>query len=52
MVKLGFLDGVRGFQYAFYKAWYFLTMRLMIQETMKPGKVSRNRILISNQPRA
>jgi glycosyltransferase involved in cell wall biosynthesis len=32
VVRLGFLDGAKGFQYAFYKAWYFLTIRLMIQE--------------------
>jgi glycosyltransferase involved in cell wall biosynthesis len=32
VVRLGFLDGAAGFQYALYKAWYFLTIRLMIQE--------------------
>jgi glycosyltransferase involved in cell wall biosynthesis len=32
VVRLGFLDGAPGFQYALYKAWYFLTIRLMIQE--------------------
>lgn len=31
-VRLGFLDGAAGFQYAFYKAWYFLTIRLLFQE--------------------
>ena len=31
-VKGGFLDGRAGFQYAFYKAWYFNTIRLMIAE--------------------
>ena len=30
--KLGCLDGAAGFQYAFYKAWYFNTIRLMIRE--------------------
>jgi glycosyltransferase involved in cell wall biosynthesis len=31
-VRLGFLDGAAGFQYAFYKAWYFLTIRLLVRE--------------------
>jgi glycosyltransferase involved in cell wall biosynthesis len=31
-MKLGLLDGTAGFQYAFYKAWYFLSIRLMIRE--------------------
>lgn len=31
-IRLGILDGVAGFQYAFYKAWYFLTIRLTIRE--------------------
>lgn len=30
--KRGFLDGAAGFQYAFYKTWYFNTIRLMIRE--------------------
>lgn len=30
--KRGFLDGSSGFQYAFYKAWYFNSIRLMIRE--------------------
>lgn len=30
--KLGLLDGIPGFLYAFYKAWYFLTIRLLIKE--------------------
>jgi len=33
VVKRGFLDGGAGFHHAFYKAWYFLTIRLMIRET-------------------
>lgn len=33
LVKRGFLDGGAGFHYAFYKAWYFQTIRLMIRET-------------------
>lgn len=32
-VKLGFLDGGAGYQYAAYKAWYFRTIRLLINET-------------------
>jgi hypothetical protein len=31
-VKRGFLDGGAGFHYAFYKAWYFHTIRLVIRE--------------------
>lgn len=30
--KLGFVDGAAGFNYAFYKAWYFQTIRLLIHE--------------------
>lgn len=30
--RLGLLDGAAGFQYAFYKAWYFLTIRLLVRE--------------------
>jgi glycosyltransferase involved in cell wall biosynthesis len=32
ILKRGFLDGVAGFYYAFYKAWYFLSIRLLIAE--------------------
>lgn len=32
VVRLGFLDGAAGFHYAFYKAWYFHAVRLMIRE--------------------
>ncbi len=32
IAKLGILDGSQGFHYAAYKAWYFKTIRLMIQE--------------------
>ncbi|SOC20402.1 glycosyltransferase family 2 protein [Rhodobacter maris] len=32
VVKRGFLDGGAGFQYSAYKAWYFQTIRLLIQE--------------------
>ncbi|MCP9234081.1 glycosyltransferase family 2 protein [Mesorhizobium sp. LMG 17147] len=31
-LKFGFLDGSAGFQYAFYKTWYFQTIRLLISE--------------------
>ena len=30
--KRGLLDGAAGFRYAFYKAWYFQTVRLMIHD--------------------
>lgn len=32
VAKRGFLDGHAGFQYAFYKLWYFNTIRLLIRE--------------------
>jgi hypothetical protein len=32
VVKRGFLDGSAGLHYAFYKAWYFRTIRLLIRE--------------------
>jgi glycosyltransferase involved in cell wall biosynthesis len=38
-VKLGVLDGTAGFQYAFYKSWYFLTIRLMAREFCNTGDV-------------
>jgi hypothetical protein len=41
VVKLGFLDGARGFQYAFYKSWYFLTVKLMIEELRECQKDRR-----------
>lgn len=31
-IRFGLMDGAAGFQYAFYKAWYFLTIRLLIRE--------------------
>lgn len=31
-VRRGFLDGAAGFSYAFYKLWYFWTIRLLIKE--------------------
>jgi hypothetical protein len=33
--KKGFLDGGSGFAYAFYKTWYFFTIRLLILEHKK-----------------
>lgn len=33
-VRLGFLDGHAGFSYAFYKVWYFKTIRLLINERL------------------
>lgn len=30
--KRGFLDGLPGFSYAFYKLWYFWTIRLLLKE--------------------
>ncbi|PWL19892.1 MAG: glycosyltransferase family 2 protein [Altererythrobacter sp. XM-24bin4] len=36
LVKRGFLDGSAGFHYAFYKAWYFQTIRLLIREQSSP----------------
>ena len=35
VAKLGLLDGGPGFHYAFYKAWYFQTIRLLIKEQSK-----------------
>ncbi len=32
VAKLGFLDGRAGFAYAFYKLWYFYSIRLLIAE--------------------
>lgn len=35
VVKRGFLDGSAGFYYAFYKLWYFQTVRLMLIENTR-----------------
>ncbi len=32
VAKRGFLDGAAGFHYAFFKLWYFQTIRLLIRE--------------------
>jgi glycosyltransferase involved in cell wall biosynthesis len=32
VAKRGFLDGLPGFSYAFYKLWYFWTIRLLLKE--------------------
>lgn len=37
-IRLGFLDGKSGFCYAFYKAWYFLTIQLIINERYRQKK--------------
>ena len=34
VIQLGFLDGHQGFSYAFYKVWYFKTIRLLIRERL------------------
>ncbi|MEL7481100.1 MAG: glycosyltransferase family 2 protein [Pseudomonadota bacterium] len=36
-VRLGCLDGRAGFAYAFYKFWYFYTIRLLIAEITSPS---------------
>lgn len=36
--KLGFLDGAAGFYYAFYKSWYFLTIRLLFLQQKQQGR--------------
>lgn len=33
--KFGFLDGAAGFNHAFYKAWYFQTIRLLVLEAAR-----------------
>lgn len=38
LIRLGILDGAAGFQYAFYKAWYYLTVRIMIHEIRQSEK--------------
>lgn len=37
--KLGIFDGAAGFHYAFYKAWYFLSIRLIIRELRESRNV-------------
>lgn len=32
VARLGFLDGSAGFHYAFFKAWYFSSVRLLMIE--------------------
>ena len=41
VVKRGFLDGAAGFHYAFYKAWYFHSIRLLIREVTGSPVASR-----------
>lgn len=40
--KLGFLDGAAGLHYAAYKAWYFQTIRLLIQENVARSTTSND----------
>ena len=42
LAKLGFLDGSAGYHYAAYKAWYFQTIRLLIQENIIHPTTSNN----------
>jgi glycosyltransferase involved in cell wall biosynthesis len=42
-LRLGFLDGSPGLFYAFYKTWYFLTIRLKIQELRRQQAASSGR---------
>jgi glycosyltransferase involved in cell wall biosynthesis len=42
-IRLGLMDGAVGFQYNFYKAWYFLTIRLLILEQITIEEGCRNR---------
>jgi glycosyltransferase involved in cell wall biosynthesis len=37
ILKAGFLDGQVGLQYAFYKVWYFNTIRLLIRDATRPS---------------
>lgn len=37
VAKRGLLDGLPGFSYAFYKLWYFWTIRLLIKENEAQG---------------
>jgi glycosyltransferase involved in cell wall biosynthesis len=41
-IRRGCLDGAAGFYYAFYKAWYLLTIRLMIAEFRQAHKASED----------
>lgn len=41
VIKRGFLDGAAGFHYAFYKTWYFSTVRLMIRELKDASNAGR-----------
>lgn len=35
IIRRGFLDGMPGLAYAFYKFWYFISIRLMIEENKR-----------------
>ena len=51
LAKLGFLDGSAGFHYAAYKAWYFQTIRLLIQENILRSP-QNPKFLVSDDPEA
>ena len=38
LAKRGFLDGLPGFSYAFYKLWYFWTIMLLLREPERHGR--------------
>ena len=45
IVRRGFLDGRSGFLYAFYKAWYFETIRTLIWQRRPPdGEIALERL--------
>lgn len=50
LIKRGFLDGGAGFHYAFYKAWYFQTIRLLIRENVAAANISANTYPSSRRP--
>lgn len=40
LVRLGCLDGGAGFLHAFYKAWYFQTIRLLVRERRRADRMA------------
>jgi glycosyltransferase involved in cell wall biosynthesis len=40
-IKCGFLDGAAGLYYAFFKTWYFLSIRLLIIESQRTSQRAR-----------
>lgn len=49
VVKLGCLDGSAGFYYAFYKTWYFLSIRLIILDLQKAPGLTADNIACNNK---